>query len=1600
MDNREQIYEYLKKQLTDRTFRKETGMDRAQMEDFLSDIGLRKLAGELAETAGPDGRFHSRDVLAVSRKYFDCLNTGEPEEGWLQYCYNYLLHQLFPKRGEDELSQEARTGRIFLLQILRGLYQYERDTLPFDPTKNMRFLSESEVEEEGFTKEYLKLRRLVKNRYIYEFMRIGIDITPFNTLGHISGVHYVAMYAGRQLRKANVPVDLAIVSGSAAFHDIGKYGSKKSEERRIPRLHYYYTDQCCTRFGLTTIGHIAANHSTWDLELENLSAESLLLIYADFRVKSTRDENGTEIIHFYSLKEAFDVILNKLENVDEAKRLRYQKVYDKLVDFEEFMQERGVITEIPEGFPEEPPVPKKPIHREMVLLEREDAVNQLKYAAVDHNIRLMSHFHSDTDFSTLLEAARSEHNWKNIRTYISILGEYCTYMSESQKLMTIQFLYEFLAHRESDIRSQAASILGQMVGTFNEDFKKELPEGETLPTKHITNVSLFSKYLAKIIRPSYKLTDQHRKWIENSMSYFVDAVLTHCRPSCQCNYMDVLMTYYQTTDYSESRYIVLLKAMMVIRPEYCSESMMDTFEAFTDHAFHSESRSLRVAAVNAGKVLFRKYQGKNEFRCLQEVLDVPQDPDLLSESLGNLFLDDLKARTPWVVKVANIRLMVHHVSRPRYRSELLHVATHLANLIKVSETVTVRRTAGAGLLEIVDLMNPEQRNELAVELYNGLEIGDYQFSKYIPDYLGIIMLRLPPNELDEFVDSLEQVIGRENDKLTSATINTIGVTLENYSSYHGRFKETDAAYEKRKLRLLYALIKGYAYYDKLSSREAFWVMGTRIFGSSVMSLDQKDDLFLHCYKKLLALIYEKTEDSLEFYNNAAGLNHLYRYISEHRAEKGVFCFLPKRKAAFYPGTFDPFSLGHKAVAKKIRDMGFDVYLALDEFSWSKNTQPRLQRRKIMNMSVADEENIYPFPDDMSVNIANNADIEKLENAFAGRELYIAVGSDVVRNASCYRQKPAEHSIHGMNHIIFARESIDMSNQAPSNQQRYPITGKTITLTLEKYYEDISSTRIRENIDQNRDISNLIDPVAQTYIYDRNLYLRAPAYKHVLQAREINISSYADRSADSIDPIADELKEAGYDLEPLSMYVSASKVRSIFIETAGRSRRMVAYAAAHPLETRELLDEFEDIEIAQHIREAAGGKIAVLGFLFAGKQRTISNIIQITLTEILTELIARDFTYAVYHPVDPAGLNPRIIEALRRQGFVNIAEEKGSQPIYAVDMHSPNIIFRDVETVIKNPFNKNSRVLKAIDDAHTSLLREITSIYPGKLVLSFNTSAVHNKIINKVAEINGVPPYEDRKVERGPYMSVPFGKALADVLVPNTVTKSLHTEKYFKRDLSGFTVRESKHYSPLEYQARMIRSFNRPVILIDDLLHKGFRMHIVDPILSSNGVNVKELVVGVMTGNARDRMRQAGRKAECAYFIPTIKVWLNERDCYPFIGGDSIARDDPDEVDRNPTINLIMPYTTPGFIAGGRIPETWQYSMTCLQNAKNIWQVIETEYQNKYQRKLTLKRIGEVITYRRLPDLGSGVDLDENLSPSACIDNAIERLIRLRWSQKW
>ena len=115
--------------------------------------------------------------------------------------------------------------------------------------------------------------------------------------------------------------------------------------------------------------------------------------------------------------------------------------------------------------------------------------------------------------------------------------------------------------------------------------------------------------------------------------------------------------------------------------------------------------------------------------------------------------------------------------------------------------------------------------------------------------------------------------------------------------------------------------------------------------------------------------------------------------------------------------------------------------------------------------------------------------------FPDKEVSIVVGSDVVKNASCYHEgKNGE--ILNLNHIIFHRKSDE-------NEARYldlpkekidSIAGGVEILSLKPQYEFISSTQIRDAVDEDRDISELIDYQAQNFIYKYSLYKKAPQYK--------------------------------------------------------------------------------------------------------------------------------------------------------------------------------------------------------------------------------------------------------------------------------------------------------------------------------------------------------------------------------------------------------------------------------------------------------------------------------------------------------------------------
>ena len=1527
-------------------------------------------------------RLRCADVLALCRPELETLCPGEPSEGWLAYAYDYARRLLYPeKTGAEPFAP----GAVFLLSVLQVLFAAEAELLPHDPAWTFDFLTDDELAGSPCAPSYQRFLRLWRREFVYELMRLGLEVTPYRTLEHIAGVHHIAVTAARALRKSGVAVDVALVSGAAAGHDLGKFGCRPGE--RVPYLHYFYTDQWFRRRRMTDIGHVAANHSVWDLEPDYLSVEALLLIYADFRVKQLHDAQGREITRISTLAQAFQVILDKLDDVDGEKQKRYTRVYARLEDFEQFMVSCGVDVTMSGG--DTPPLPEK----HTALMTDDEALRALTLRCVGHNMELMHRLTDQRSFARLLEEARGETDWRRLRAYLAVMESYSLYLHIPQKVQTLTFLYELLMHREGDIRRQAAALLGEIIAGFHAGYAKERPADIRPDPRAITDVDQWRLYLDKILYPDHKLMPQHRRWIGYTLKFAVGSLLSHC-PGREERFLTPVFAYYR-------------------RPEdlddYTAFQLLDTAAALPDTAYTAsrarqmtdfaaalslrKDLTIRMAAVLLLDRLARLYP--EDGRALEAVTAVPdgdsgtlrylkQDvlsqgaPLLLPEDVvSEIFLDNLKTATPWITKQGNLRLLTDFARSGK--SPALHIATHLSNLIKVSDRVTVRHSAGNALLALAPRLTADQRNEVAVELCRGLELGQQEFTKYIPDYLGRFALWLPPAELDEVLDDLRVNLSSSDSRVTASVLDTVGVIYEAYDAYRSRFPETDDAYRRRRERLLGLLMRGLSGIDGATRQEALFVLGRRVFGSGELGRHEKRRAFMLTQRKLLSAQDEFPGEGLTFYYRAAMLGKLYRFITEERLFHKGFDFGAPRPVAFFPGTFDPFTLSHKGIVRAIRDQGFEVLLAIDEFSWSKKTQPYRLRRRIAAMAVADVFHVSIFPEDFPVNIANPENLHELRAAFPGRSVSIVVGSDVVLHASSYKKPVTPDSIHTFDHVVFRRTEPDAE---PADYSC--ITGKVLELTLPPQLEEISSTRIREAVDANRDISNLIDPTVQEFIYRRGLYLREPQDKPVLRTEDLSFLPASPETAEKF-------------LRTMLSVPTAAALRTqiesrgddvmVCRDTDGTILGAASYAC---LDSARLFARLGDPALSGLVRQNAGGRTLLISGLFVPRGERQSDLCQLLITEVLTLALSREFTYALYLPLEGA-VSGYGRQLLTLQGFVPAGD---STDALAVDMRCPIVLSRNVDTAVKAPFSSSPRVLAAIAAAHRRLQAALTKLQPGSLVLSLSAGVIYHRLLQRITGRNGVPAEPTTPRVLGPDICVPYGKILRGVAVPNTVTKTLRTDKVYEPDLSTYSIEAYPDYSPLPDQVRTIHAFARPVILVDDMLHDGKRIRRLAPLLAETNTPVDQVLVGYLTGMGRDLMEQLGYDVDAIYYLPNLRLRFVESTLYPFIGGDTVRRSEALPGGLQPAVNRILPYAAPEYT--GMDDETaWELSLCCLENARDILLALETEFRSLYARNLTLSRLGEAVILPLCPDKGGCMTYDLSRAASTYLEGDIELLKRMR-----
>ncbi len=1605
-----EVNQKISKKLLNPKYLKTYGISKSLIENFLSSPSYLENLRTMIDCKD----FTCTRTLLICEYIMGELCKDRLPKDLLGYLYNFTLNKSFPEAVTIKLHEDLEAACELYLRVLRIVCNLQKDYSDgtWQSSYAMIFLSEGEIARLENEDEYVKFIKAFKKDCIYEMMKLNGEIFKYNTLDHICGVHYLSLHIARQLKEKRVQIDLGRVSGAAAGHDVGKYGCMGEDLKRVPHLHYYYTDQWFKKHNINYIRNIAINHSTWDLELENLSLESLILIYSDFRVKNLETSEGFTM-NIFSLAKSFKVILNKLENVDEKKEKRYKRVYAKLKDFEDYLISIGINTSLDDN--ESPEITSTPIYS---LMQGNDIVQNLKYLSINHNINLMYTFRDEYSLDEILEQARSEKHWKNLRQYIRVFEEYSTYLTQKQKLQTIKFLFDNLTHSEDDIRRHCAELIGILIAIFDEDYNKEIPKNVSIENPTISSSDLFKEYLNQLLYPSHKIIPGHRTWMGYCTKIMVNALFKNCRKSMLVSYRNIIIKYYDSTHFgnTETQLFLLETAKYVPMDPYDND--LSILFNYVILMTNKRSSILRLSALEVINDLIIKlpkdnylrdnltgqyssYYTKSKipaenllklriFTMLNLKTSIPIFQNFCEQDyakIPDIFLSNLKTATDWIKKKNQIDLLLNYTIN-KAPSTGLHTAIHFCNLLKVSAVETVRNRAGLAILKIMPSLTLAERNEVAIELLRALEIEGHRFTEYIPSYLGEILLWLEPKELNEIIDDLKIKIKIANENVKPLILKTMGICLANYPKYRNRFNDKFQEYDSRLINILGILLNGLGDYKTKVKQAAVSTFGKDVFGSKLLSLEEKNTIFTLTSKKILTLIAEDNTEQLLFLTNSAALNHIYRFISDFNFFIGEISIPMPPKTAFFPGTFDPFSLSHKNIAKSIRNMGFEVYLSVDEFSWSKKTLPNLLRKNLLSMSIADELNIFIYPEEFPTNISNAKDLKVLKENFKESEVYFVAGSDVILNASCYRNPITEYSIHTFPHIIFERGKSKQLDEATKK-----ILGEIKLINLPSSYASISSSQIRNYIDHNRDISSLIDPLVQQYIYENGFYQREPLEKLSLASSHIDIE-FAEEITDSfIKKLANSCNDKELVFEILTELSKKTAPKLVIIKN-NKTHEILGFSSMHWVRSNILYKELEDEKLSRYVRENASGRIILIDLMYINNKEKNKMLEQVLVTESLAYAISKDYEYAIFKPILQELYAPSLIELLYLHGFKKIDTTDHDITALVVDMNDPCVLNLDLENILKEPFMSNPRVKQVISATRKKLQSALANLYCGKLLLSFDSDVLHQQMIKKVCKENNVPTKISHNKQNGNAMCVPYGDILDSYIVPNTVTKSLHTEKFFSPDIKSFNIGEFPYYLSLEHQIKMIKSFNRPIILVDNILHKGYRMKALDPLLKKEGVNVKKIIAGILSGRGKDLMDMQNREVDSVYFIPKLKIWFNENTLYPFIGGDALWRGFYPKRNLLPSINLILPYTYPDFIRNAPPKSLYELSKVCIENSIELLKVLEHEYHILYARNLTLASLGEVFTIPRCPDIGKDMQYDLNISPSHYLENDLELLHRL------
>lgn len=186
------------------------------------------------------------------------------------------------------------------------------------------------------------------------------------------------------------------------------------------------------------------------------------------------------------------------------------------------------------------------------------------------------------------------------------------------------------------------------------------------------------------------------------------------------------------------------------------------------------------------------------------------------------------------------------------------------------------------------------------------------------------------------------------------------------------------------------------------------------------------------------------------------------------------------KIGIYPGSFDPIHLGHIQIIKKILEEKIvDKVLVVPTGNyWDKNITTSIQDRIDMIKLISSDSILVEEKDNQIKATYDFLQLKKLE--YKNAELWLIIGGDNVERIHKWINyiRLIEHPF-----IVVGREGFDKKYI----EERFNNLNKQNYVVLNMPNIDISSTYIRENINNKDKIEAMLDPKIYKYIQEHQLY---------------------------------------------------------------------------------------------------------------------------------------------------------------------------------------------------------------------------------------------------------------------------------------------------------------------------------------------------------------------------------------------------------------------------------------------------------------------------------------------------------------------------------